>query len=149
MVTAVAAPTAPVAPTKADRKAAQADKAFVIAYGHPQSECLPGCTRIRGRGEAKAPVHRNSLARPGENAGRPFAETYEEKLARRALKRNGLVTTVAPAAPAATPKQAPAKLKQAPAPAQANVLAQFAAVLDTINSTLTVITVRLDRLEAK
>ena len=138
MVTAVAAP---VAPTKADRKAAQADKAFVLAYGHPQSECLPGCTRIKGRGEAKAPVHRNSLARPGENAGRPFAETYEEKLARRALKRNGLVTVVT----AATPNQA--KLKQAPA--QANVLAQFAAVLDTINSTLTVITVRLDRLEAK
>ena len=146
MVTAVSTPAAPVAPTKADRKAAQADKAFVLAYGHPQSECLPGCTRIRGRGEAKAPVHRNSLARPGENAGRPFAETYEEKLIRRALKRNGIVTTVAPATPEA-PK--PVGKRTPPTAAQANVLAQFAAVLDTINSTLTVITVRLDRLEAK
>mgnify|MGYP001587494051 FL=1 len=136
MTTAVAAKA--TAQPKAPRLPA-GHAVFHKLYGHYPTECLVGCYREKGRGEEKVQVHRNSLGRPGDNAGLPFAETYAEKLARKAARRNGPVHTP-PAAPT-TPK-AP----KATAAPTAKLLTLTTARMDAQDSRLTVLEVQLSKI---
>ena len=138
MTTAVA-PVAPrtiaVAPKHPRLPAGHA--IFHKLYGHYPTECLIGCYREKGRGEEKVQVHRNSLGRPGDNAGLPFAETYAEKLARKAARRNGPVRVVAPPAAPTTPK-APKAAPTPKAPATpTDVGTRILAILTKLDERLT------------
>ena len=126
-------------PTSPKVKVSKADRIFHDLYGHYQSECLAGCYRQKGRADAKVDVHRQSLLRPAPNTGKPFAETYEAKQARRAAARGGPVTVVRPTAQPAA-KSAPPAAKPPSASAHMN------ARLDALDSRLTVLEVKLERI---
>ena len=117
-------------------KISKADAAFHIAYGHYPSECLRGCLKPKGD-------HRKSLERPGAMAGKPFEETLAEKRLRRAAKRNGPVTTIAPAAPAKAAKTvAASKAKATPAAALADARS------DATDARVLVLEVKMDKILA-
>ena len=159
-MTTTVAPVAAVA-VKAPRLPA-GHAMFHKLYGHYPTECLIGCYREKGRGEEKVQVHRNSLGRPGDNAGLPFSETYAEKLARKAAKRNGPVRVVtppeAPTMPVKLgelltsylPRDIPApitpKAPKATAAPTAKLTVLTGARMDAQDSRLTVLEVKLDKL---
>ena len=122
--------TATVAP-----KLSAKDKAFKKAWGHLESECLPGCVRPRANG---GNTHRQSLTRPGDMAGKPFTETWADRKARKAARAagaNGPITQV----------QAPT----VQAPTTDNAFQnQVLKLLDDIRNAAAVQEVRLARLEA-
>ena len=125
-------------------KVTKADKIFLAEYGHSRSECLAGCYRPKGRGDARVDVHRKSMLRPAPNTGKPFTETYAEKLARRAAKRNGPVTTVPAPAPAATPTPVAKRKATPPTPVPAGVTAR----MDAQDSRLLVMEVSMGKILA-